>query len=219
MITPNKHSIGIITAKGKPLVMGLTEKFVEGAPEEWRGLAKSALDCCRFLEQFKLAGHFTFGVKDPLSCIGLSDISIDLKDVYAKGTEIPILDIAASLTLTIYAGLVYITDNPVQYAFEYKKMKYADATDEIGWKDHVVLSVDYEVKKGDVAYCIIVYEKTEKEALKQVGSYSAFEEKLMGEEGKELEAPEEVKERFRKLYGKGNTIGKIKGVTRDEKGD
>lgn len=218
MITANKHSIGIITDKG-PVVMGLTEKFVEGAPEEWVGFAKDALDCCRFLEQFKLAGHFTFGVKDPLSCIGLSDISIDLKDVYAKGTEIPVLEIPASLTLTIYAGLVYITDNPAQYAFEYKRMKYVDATDEVGWKGHVVLSVDYKVKRGDIAYGIFIYEKSENEALKYIGSYNAFEEELTGDDGNELQAPEEVKEKLRKLYGKGNTLGKIKEINGGEKDD
>ena len=129
------------------------------------------------------------------------------------------LEIPASLTLTIYAGLVYITDNPAQYAFEYKRMKYADATDEVGWKGHVVLSVDYKVKRGDIAYGIFIYEKSENEALKYIGSYNAFEEELTGDDGNELQAPEEVKEKLRKLYGKGNTLGKIKGINGGEKDD
>ena len=218
MITNNKHSIGILTKEG-PIVVGLTEWFPDNAPEEWVGFAKDVLNCCRFLEQFKLAGHFTFGLQEPLSCVGLSCLSTELRDVYAKGTEIPTLTLPASLTLCIYAGLVRITDNPVQYAFAYQKMKYADSTDEIGWKDHVVLSVDYKVKKGDVAYGIFVYEKTENEALKHVGSYNAFEEKLMGEGDKELEAPKEVKEKFKKLYGKKNTVRKIKGLGDDKNSD
>lgn len=217
MIAKNRHSIGILAKDGSPVVMALSERFSESAPDKWKPLAESAINCCKFLEQFGLAGHFTFGLEAPLTCIGMTNLNTPIQEVYAKGGDIPALTLPATLTLSIYSGLVYITDNPLQYAFESEKMKYVDSTEAVGWDKHVVLSVDYRVKKGDVAYGIFIFEKTEKEVLKQVGSYNSFEEKITGEDDKELDAPEKVKEAFRKLYGKKYTAGKIKGIDRDNK--
>jgi hypothetical protein len=87
-----------------------------------------------------------------------------------------------------------------------------DSSDIIGWEKHKIFYACFSKSESDVTTGVFIFKEDEDVGLRLVGSYSGLEDKLVTEEGEELDAPENVKKMFRNLYGKDLLDKQIRDV-------
>lgn len=215
----NVHSCSVRLGK-ESLAVAVNDSFADSASPIFKEKAKAIVNACKFLEQFDIAGHFTFGYTTPAMCVSMTDIAMPVSETYV-GDTIPAtnVDIPASLCMAIYAGLVKITDGLEHIDVDASKVRWADATDEIDWGGHVVLSVEYRSKDNEVMYGVYFYKEDSENVLRLVGSYDAFGETCSDEKGNEITPPKGVAERLKKVYGKRAISEKVRELGDKRKSD
>lgn len=227
-MTDNKHTIAFsgFKSNGENSVMFVTDHLIENAPDVFKEVMQTLKKACSFLEQFGLSGHFSPGRskeanKPSVHCFFLLPLDMDVEDVMKKSEK----DLAKlkeevalppSLSFCVYAGLCSITGHK-KHCIESTKVMISDGSDIIKWDGHKVLTAFYTKSESDTTSGVFIFEEDQECCLRLCGSYNVFEDKLVTEKGDELDAPAEVKQRFRNIYGQEMLEKQIRDVIGDTK--
>ena len=217
----SKHTFMMADTHGKVCPLILTEEMLNTAPAEVKDVIEEMRLCIKFLEQFRLSGHFAYQPGKKINCYAVADIEKSPEEVFGSpdGGLDPTGGMSASLVLSVYAGLVYITDSPFHLNTNAESIRFVDSTAKIDWYNHVVLRIELREKPTDLIYVIPIFKRTDNEVLRLVGSYDPYNEEIHDEKGEKLSASKGVEERFRKLYGKRDLNKEVKGMGRKSKGN
>lgn len=226
-ITDNKHTLSFNTGDSGAAMIMISDKLIDDAPESFKPVMNKLMNACAFLEQFGLSGHFATKRDEnnnpAVSCFLVVPIELDVSDLVNDNKvnmgDKHITAIAPSLSFCLYAGLRAILGYKEQLRQDSKKIHVSDATDVIKWDGHRVLSACYTKSETDITSGVFVFEDDPDCCLKLSGSYSSMEDKLISEEGVELDAPKAIKERFRNIYGADLLEQQIREVIGNKEGD
>ena len=217
----DRHTLVMRDSKGLACPLVLNEKILSAAPVVMEDAIGKIRLCTKFLEQFKLSGHFSCKPGAPLHCYAVADIGKTVDEVFGSAGDMldPTGGLPPSLVLSVYAGLVRLTDSLSHLNINVEHVKFIDSTAEIDWTNHVVLCIEYREKPTDVMYVIPIFKRTDNEVLRLVGSYDPYNEEIHEEKGAKLDASKGVEERFRKLYGKRDLNRKVEDMGGKSKGN
>ena len=223
-ISEDKHTLTFRSGDGESAnTMFVTYNLVNNAPPPFKEVTQDLLRACAFIEQFGLSGHFIpckYNKEAAISCQSILPIELDIKSVLGgDDSEIKKVSIAPSMSFCVYTGLRNILKHPVQLMQPPDKMTVYDSSDLVGWDDHKVFYTCFAKSEYDITTSIFIFKEDPDVCLRLVGSYSSFEDKLFTEEGRELDAPQSVKEKLRSLYGKEELDKQIMDIIKHKEGD
>ena len=200
--------------------VGVVSTLLDHAPVTVKGKLEQIINCCNFLEQFHLSGHFTFGPLDPVTCFGLKELSTPLDEVFDaegkfKANENPM---PPSLLVAIYVGLAYLTNNPIHLNMDGYDIKWTDATGEIDWGERIALSVELR-SSTSLLYQVVFFKRDNDYVLRLAGSYDSFEERVVDNKGNEITPPKGVEKRLKDVFGRKTATDKARGLAGNNDSD
>lgn len=220
-ITENKHTISY-KVHDRTTTMFVSNDMVNNAPSDFKDVMNNVARACMFVEQFALSAHFITGKtmeNKPIAlCYTVIPIEKDTKRVLEglqSVTDTTSL-VTPSLAFCLYAGLRLILGGKRHFN---QNLLFNDTTSIINWDKHHVVDVCLNKGEHDITTGVFIFKDDDEYCLNFVGSYSSMEDKIINEEGEELDVPKEAKERIRELYGKELLEKQIRDVMGDKKRD
>lgn len=224
-ITENKHTI-TYKVHDSATTMFINNDMISEAPAGFKAVMDSIAKACMFVEQFALSAHFVTGVtsdrKPTASCYTVIPIEKDAKKVLEERFErFESLEgthsfIPPSLAFCLYAGLRLILDCKMHLG---KALLLNDTTSIVNWDKHHVVDVCMNKGENDITTGVFIFEDDDKHCLNFVGSYSSMEDKIINEEGDELDVPPKAKQRITELYGKELLEKQIRDIMGNKEGN
>ena len=221
-ITENKHTISY-RVHDSTTTMFISNDMVNNAPDDFRDAMNNVARACMFVEQFALSAHFITGKtkenKPVALCYTVIPIEKDVRKVL-EGLQGVTADttsfVPPSLAFCLYAGLRLILGANRHLN---QKLLFNDTTSIIKWDKHHVVDVCLNKGEHDITTGVFIFKDDDEYCLNFVGSYSSMEDKIINEEGDELDVPKEAKERIRELYGKELLEKQLRDIIGDKKRD
>lgn len=219
-ITENKHTISY-RVHDSTTTMFISNNMLNNAPDNFKAAMNSVARACMFVEQFALSAHFITGKtregKPVALCYTVIPIEKDVKKVL-EGLDDPDVTsfIPPSLSFCLYAGLRLILGDNRQLN---QNLLFNDTTSIINWDKHHVVDVCLNKGEQDITTGVFIFKDDDEHCLNFVGSYSSMEDKIINEEGEELDVPKHAKERLRDVYGQELLESQIRSIIENKEGD